>query len=62
MIDDWNGYLCQNDDLGIMLIDSRDADRKTRNQQPLYVYEDGGEYNNRLNAYMDHCWDGMYAC
>jgi len=27
----WNGWLCQNDDLGIMLIDSKDADRMTRN-------------------------------
>ena len=59
----WNGWLCQNDDLGVMLIDSRDPDRKTRNQQPLYIQNDGGTgYDNRLNAYMDHCWDGMYTC
>ena len=36
-IDMWNGWFCRNDDLGVMLIDSRDADRKTRNQQPLYI-------------------------
>lgn len=62
----WNGWLCQNDDLGIMLIDSRDPDRKTRNMQPLYIQDSplGVEpvFDNRLNAYMDHCWDGMYTC
>jgi len=31
MRDKWNGYICQNDNLGILLIDSRDADRMTRN-------------------------------
>ena len=63
---EWNGFICENDNLGILLIDSRDPDRMTRNQQPLYVQDSPlgvePEYNNRLNAYMDHCWDGMYTC
>lgn len=59
-----------------MLIDSLDSDRMTRNQQPIYIQNKQNEnpqeelpwdidpnvYDNRLNAYMDHCWDGMYTC
>lgn len=61
----WNGWLCKDRvDLGVMLIDSRDPDRMTRNQQPLYIRNEKATdtYDNRLNAFMDHCWDGMYTC
>jgi hypothetical protein len=72
----WNAWLCTGDKVGVMIIDSRDADRMDRASQPLYIqnenlcrnFEDeDGEvekvcFDNRLNAYMDHCWDGFYTC
>jgi len=42
-----------------------------RASQPIYIQNEdlcrnfeGSPvcFNNRLNAYMDHCWDGFYAC
>jgi len=59
------------DKIGVMIFDSRDADRMDRASQPIYVQNEelcrtfeGEEvcFNNRLNAYMDHCWDGFYTC
>jgi len=54
-----------------MIFDSKDPDRMDRASQPIYIQNDelcrnhDGErvcFNNRLNAYMDHCWDGFYTC
>ena len=58
----WNAYLCDNKDLGVMLFESQDVDRKTRSSQPLYIRDYDRGFNNRLNAYMDMCWDGAYTC
>jgi len=68
----WNAWACTTDDIGVMIIDSKDADREDRSSQPIYIQNEdycrsskGGEelcYNNRLNAYQDHCWDGFYTC
>lgn len=63
----WNAHECK-DQFGVLLIDSLDADRMDRSAQPVYIKND--EYcnkdetcfNNRLNAYMDNCWDGFYTC
>jgi len=54
-----------------MIFDSKDPDRMDRASQPIYIKNDDlcrnqdGEsvcFHNRLNAYMDHCWDGFYTC
>ena len=58
----WNGYMCQNDDLGVLLFESLDDDRMDRSAQPLYIQDEERGFNNRLNAYMDNCWDGAYTC
>ena len=51
--------------LGILLFESNDADSWDRAMQPIYVRDHvkDGKYkmNNRLNAYMDHVWDGFYT-
>jgi len=54
--------MCQNDNLGVLLFESQDADRMDRSAQPLYIRDDESGFDNRLNAYMDHCWDGAYTC
>lgn len=60
--DDWNAYMCENPDLGVLLFESQDADRMDRSAQPLFIQDEERGFNNRLNAYMDHCWDGAYTC
>ena len=56
-----NGYLCVNDDMGILQFESQDADRMDRSMQPIYLERDGTEMSNKLNAFMDHQWDGFYT-
>lgn len=33
----WNGYMCTDDNIGVLLFDSLDADRMDRSVQPVYV-------------------------
>lgn len=30
--------------------------------QPIYIQKAGTNTNNKMNAFMDHCWDGFYTC
>lgn len=39
-----------------------DADKQDRSSQPIYLSKEGSNQFNKLNAYMDHCWDGFYTC
>lgn len=32
-----------------------------RSSQPIYIQDEERGFNNRLNAYMDHAWDGAYT-
>ena len=34
---DWNAYMCENPDLGVLLFESQDADRMDRSAQPIYI-------------------------
>ena len=69
----WNAYLCgATTPVGVLMFDSLDADRMDRSVQPVWIQANtGGEgcapdddecFNNKLNSYMDHCWDGAYTC
>lgn len=73
---DWNAWLCDQD-YAILIFDSLDDDRMDRSAQPIWIYgyqfdkngveqpicNKAGEcFKNRLNAFMDHCWDGFYTC
>ena len=33
-----------------------------RASQPIWVKDEERGFSNRLNAYMDDCWDGAYTC
>ena len=72
----WNAWICAQD-YAILLFDSLDEDRMDRSAQPIWIYgyqlDRNGEeqpicdragncFKNRLNAFMDHCWDGFYTC
>lgn len=57
----WNGYMCQSETLGVLLFTSLDDDRMDRNSQPIYIQDEERGFDNRLNAFMDHSWDGAYT-
>jgi len=56
-----NGYVCENDTLGVLLFESEDDDKFDRTLQPIYVSKQGTEMANKVNAAMDHIWDGFYT-
>jgi len=61
-IPSWNtGYLCNNRELGILMFESMDADKKTRLISPVYVQGVNLTSRNILNTFMDHMWDGFYT-
>lgn len=33
----WNSYICQNNELGVLLFESEDEDKEDRSIQPVYV-------------------------
>jgi hypothetical protein len=61
-ISQWNAYACHNDNLGQLIFESLDADKMSRSSQPVYMIKEGTRMMNKLNAFMDHCWDGFYTC
>ena len=61
MIPNMNGYYCRNKYMSILMFESLDADKEDRTMQPIYYKKDGTKFNNKLNAYMDHHWDGFYT-
>lgn len=62
LVTEWNAYLCDiSNPLGVLIFRSNDADQLDRSVQPVIIKNDNG-FENILNSYMDHCWDGFYAC
>jgi hypothetical protein len=59
--EDNNMYICQQDDLGMLVWESLDADNRDRGMQPIHIAMEGTEMDNKVNAMMDHVWDGFYA-
>jgi len=56
-----NTYSCQKKSLSILHFESKDADFMDRAVQPVYTKMQGTEISNKLNAQMDHVWDGFYT-
>jgi len=57
----WNAYICQNDYLGMLVFNADDEDWEDRGVTPVYVKSEQTGYTNKLNAHMDHTWDGFYT-
>lgn len=57
----WNSYLCYTKIAQIMF-ESLDGDKEDRMVSPIYVLGQSNSFNNTLNTFMDHCWDGHYTC
>ena len=57
----WNGQICTNRNLGILLFESLDGDRFDRSVQPIYITNKLTGFKNTLNSFMDHIWDGFYT-
>lgn len=60
-MDMWNGYLCKNRNIGMLLFESLDSDTYDRSIQPINILNEQTGFNNTLNSYMDHVWDGFYT-
>lgn len=56
-----NAYICHKEHLTIMTFESEDSDKKDRAMQPIYINLEGTKQANKLNAMMDHAWDGFYT-
>jgi hypothetical protein len=57
----WNGYGCQNENLGILLFESNDADNMTRIISPIIITGFNTSSRNVLNTFMNHHWDDLYT-
>ena len=58
---DWSAAFCTNRNLGVLLFESLDADRLDRSVQPVILSNEETGYENRINSFMDHGWDGFYT-
>lgn len=43
------------------MFESQDGDRMDRSAQPIYIQDEERGFNNKLNAYAESSWDGVYA-
>jgi len=57
----WNAQYCRNQDLGVLLFESLDGDKRDRSVQPVKISGLTNGYYNVLNSFMDHSWDGFYT-
>ncbi|CAI2373695.1 unnamed protein product [Moneuplotes crassus] len=64
----WNGYLCKNEKIAQLLMESMDADTEERTISPINYFgidRSTGlrtSFNNTMNSFKDHCCDDHYAC
>ena len=60
----WGAFICriQNSGFGVLTFESEDPDKMDRSMQPIYYTKEGTGISNKINSYMDHCWDGFYTC
>ena len=58
---DWQGYLCQDRSVGMLVFESLDSDTMDRSIQPIFILNEATGFNNTLNSMMDHVWDGFYT-
>jgi hypothetical protein len=65
---DWNGNLCYNEKIAQLMFESLDGDKEDRMLSPIQIMSIDSStdaysgFNNTLNTFMDHCWDGHYTC
>lgn len=45
----------------MLVFENDDWDALDRTLAPIYVKQVGTEISSKVNAYMDHVWDGFYA-
>lgn len=54
-------YICEADNIGMMMFENLDVDAWDRAIQPIEVTNAETGFNNTLNAMMDHIWDTFYT-
>ena len=58
----WNANLCYNERVAQIMFESLDSDKEDRTFSPINILGKSNSFNNTLNSFMDHCWDGHYTC
>jgi hypothetical protein len=59
---DWQGYHCsESSSIAYLVFESLDDDKFDRTVSPIFVMNEATGFNNTLNTYMDHVWDGFYT-
>lgn len=53
--------MCKNKNIGQLNFESLDGDTMDRTISPIYITNEEHKFNNTLNSYMDHVWDGFYT-
>lgn len=61
-IDAWNAYHCNEYFLSQLVFTNHDKNSDSVALQPVYVQKTNSRINNKINAFMDHCWEGFYTC
>jgi hypothetical protein len=54
-------YICEADNIGMMMFENLDDDAWDRAIQPVELTNSTTGFNNTLNAMMDHIWDTFYT-
>jgi len=60
--ENWNANLCYNERVAQIMFESLDSDTEDRTISPINILGKDSSFNNTLNSFMDHCWDGHYTC
>ena len=58
---DQQAYICEMDNIGMMMFENLDDDAWDRAIQPVFLLNAATGFNNTLNAMMDHIWDTFYT-
>jgi len=58
---DQQAYICEMDNIGMMMFENLDDDAWDRAIQPVFLLNEATGFNNTLNAMMDHIWDTFYT-
>jgi parallel beta-helix repeat protein len=54
----WNAYLCTNTQVALLKFESKDTDAYDRLLSPINILDTQTSFNNTLNSFMNHNWDG----
>ena len=58
---DAQAYICQTNNIGLLMFENLDDDAWDRAVQPVHLIHEPSGFDNKVNAMMDHIWDTFYT-